>query len=297
MKKALRKLAVWVERKAMRLSPELGVKLRYFRYFGKRLDLKDPKTFAEKIQWMKLHDRDARIVEYADKYLVREHIRKTVGEEYLIPMPYVWDRAEDVDFDVLPDSFVLKPNNSSGRVLICKDKKTLDIEKARRTLKAWEQENLTLVTGEWVYEKIPFKIVCEQFLEDEIVDYKMYFADGRFICTQIIAGRSQGSKAFAYMDDQWQLLDIRRKNGNAVTQVPEKPRDYEQMLAVAEQLAQGFTFIRVDLYYVAGRIYFGELSFYPNNGFICYETKEMDDFFASRVKLPQEKQAGEHSGT
>lgn len=286
MKKMLKKLVVGMERKVMQKSPSLAIRMRYFRLFGKGLNLKKPKTLAEKIQWLKLHHQDPLLVKLADKYQVREHIEKTVGAAYLIPMPFVWDHAEDVDFSVLPESFVLKPNNSSGRVLICKNKQELDVEAARKTLQAWEKENLTKITGEWIYEKIPFKIVCEEFLEDEILDYKMYYGGGQFICTQVIGGRAKGSKTFGYMDENWQLLPIRRKGALAMTEAPEKPAAYEEMLAIGKKLAEGFVFIRVDLYYVAGKVYFGELSFYPNNGFIAYETPEMDDYFSSKITLP-----------
>lgn len=287
MKKLLKKLVVKTERGIMRIAPALAVRLRYFRLFGKWLDLKNPNTLAEKIQWMKLYHQDPQLVALADKYQVREHIKKTVGDQYLIPMPFVWDKPEQVDFDVLPDSFVLKPNNSSGRVLICQDKSKLDRQAARKTMELWEKENLTRITGEWIYEKIPFKIVCEEFLEDKIVDYKMYYGGGQFICTQVIGGRSEGNKTFGYMDENWQLLPIQRKGVPAMTEAPEKPEAYGEMLEIAGKLAQGFPFIRVDLYYVAGRVYFGELSFYPNNGFIAYKTEEMDDYFASKITLPK----------
>lgn len=276
--------AYW--RGVLRRSPQSYIERRYFKLFGKEINLENPTTFAEKIQWLKCNDRDARIVKYADKYLVREFVADTIGQEYLIPLVAAYDRAEDVRYEELPERFVLKPNNSSGRVLICTDKTKLNKKDVFKTLKKWEKENLTHITGEWVYEKIPYKLVCEEFLEDKIVDYKMYFADGEFICTQIITGRSEDRKAFAYMNEKWELLNIRRKGAGVVETAPPKPEKYEDMLRIAQKLAQGFTFIRVDLYYVNGQVYFGELSFYPNNGFVRYETEEMDAFFASKVKLP-----------
>lgn len=287
MKKLIKNLVVKTERGVMRLSPKLGIKMRYYRLFRKGLNLKRPQTLAEKIQWLKLNYQQDRFVVLADKYQVREYIEKAIGAKYLIPMPFVWDHAQDVDFSLLPESFVLKPNNSSGRVLICRNKAELDLQKARKTLQAWEKENLTKITGEWIYEKIPFKIVCEEFLEDKIVDYKMYYGDGKFICTQVIGGRSEGNKTFGYMDENWQLLPIRRKGVPAMTEAPVKPEAYEEMLEIGKKLAEGFPFIRVDLYYVAGKVYFGELSFYPNNGFIAYETAEMDAYFASKITLPE----------
>ena len=147
---------------------------------------------------------------------------------------------------------------------------------------------MTKMTGEWVYEKIPYKLICEEFLEDGITDYKMYFADGKFICTQVIAGRSAGHKQLGYFDENWNLLNIKRYGLDKLQQPIEKPKRYEEMLEIATKLARDFIFIRVDLYYVNDKVYFGELSFYPNNGFVRYETEEMDKFFASRVHLPVE---------
>lgn len=262
------------------------VKYRYKLLTGQRIDLEKPKTFSEKIQWLKLYEHKPEIVLYADKYAVREHIKNTVGEKYLIPLIASWDRASEIDFDALPQSFVIKPNNSSGRVLICKDKSQLDYARAYETVKKWENENFTKQTGEWFYEKIPYKIVCEEFLEDDIIDYKLYFGDGKFICTQIIAGRHSGKKTFTYYDEGWNKLPIVRYGTPASDEVQEMPEKYAEMIEIGEKLAVGFRFIRVDLYYVKGNVYFGELSFYPNNGFVRYQTDEMDRFFASKITLP-----------
>lgn len=276
-------------RNLLKRSPMLYIRRRYKSLFGEEINLDTPARFAEKIQWLKCNDRDQRIVQYADKYMVRKFIADTIGDEYLIPMIGSWDRAGELCYEDLPNAFVLKPNNSSGRVLICRDKSKLRKEDVFKIIEKWERENLTEITGEWMYERIPYKLICEEYLEDEIVDYKIYFAGGEFICTQVIAGRSSGEKQFGYFDEQWDLLDIKRKGIPQLSKPLVKPHEYETMLCIARKLAQDFAFIRVDLYNVNGRIYFGELSFYPNNGFVQYETDEMDDFFASRIKLPLKK--------
>ena len=285
----VRQIRMTYRQAQVKRSPIMFIRRQYKKLFGTEIDLENPTTFAEKIQWLKCYDRDPRIVRYADKYLVREFIRETIGEEYLVPLLFAYDRTENMRYEELPERFVLKPNNSSGRVLICKDKARLDKQEVYRTLKRWEKENLTNLTGEWVYEKIPYKLLCEEFLEDDIVDYKFYFADGEFICTQAIAGRAEKKKKFGYFDADWRLLDIKRKGVDKLEEPLEKPEKYEEMLGLATKLAQGFTFIRVDLYSVGSRIFFGELSFYPNNGFVRYETEEMDRFFATKIKLPQKE--------
>lgn len=274
------------------ISQKLYIKRQYKKLFNKKINLKNPTTFAEKIQWLKLNDHNEKIILYADKFKVREHVKNMIGEEYLIPMFGVWDCSEEIDFDELPDSFVLKPNNSSGHVLICENKSKLDWKSAFNTMKKWDKENLTKVTGEWVYEKIPYKIVGEELLSGDIKDYKLYFADGKFICTQVISERRTGRKVFHYYDENWNLLNIFRYNFPKPSKPIEKPAKYEEMIKIATTLSEKFNFIRVDLYYVDDKIYFGELSFYPSNGFVCYETDEMDRFFSEKINLPL-KQRGE----
>lgn len=290
MKKILLKIYLYFmsvqNRRAIKRGSLYYINYRYKQLFGRNINLQCPKTFCEKIQWLKLYDHNPKIVEYADKYKVREHVEKQIGDKYLIPMIAVWDTADEIDFASLPKSFVIKPNNSSGRVLICKDKEMLDCNTAYQEIKKWETENLTKLTGEWFYEKIPFKIVCEEFLEDDISDYKLYFANGKFICTQLIAGRHSHNKTYTYYDANWNCMDIVRYGTPKATEIQEKPKYYEEMLQVAAKLAGDFNFMRVDLYYVNDKIYFGELSFYPNNGFVRYQTEEMDEFFASKINLP-----------
>lgn len=274
------------KRMLLRMGQIFYIKSAYRTLFGEEICLNPPRTFAEKIQWLKLYDHNPKIIEYADKFAVREHVKNVVGEKYLIPLIATWDTASEVNFDELPNSFVIKPNNSSGKVLICKDKTQLDCNVAYKTIKKWQKENLTKQTGEWFYEKIPYKIVCEEFLEDDISDYKMYFANGEFICTQVIAGRHSHNKTYTYYDQNWQLLPIVRYGMPRASELQEKPEKYTEMLEVAKKLAEDFNFMRVDLYYVNNNIYFGELSFYPNNGFIRYQTNEMDEFFSSKLVLP-----------
>ena len=273
---------------ALKRSQKCYIKRKYKKLFGERINLDRPSTFAEKIQWLKLNDHNEKIVLYADKFAVREHVKNVIGDEYLIPLLGVWESADEVDFSKLPESFVLKPNNSSGLVFICENKADLNIEETKKKIKKWEKSNLTKKTGEWFYEKIPYKLVCEKLLPGDVDDYKMYFADGKFICTQVISERRSGKKVFHYYDENWALLDICRYGMQRPKKISEKPAKYDEMIKIATKLAEKFNFMRVDLYYIEGKIYFGELSFYPNNGFVRYETVEMDRFFSEKIKLPME---------
>lgn len=269
----------------LRLNPAGYISRRYKKLFNKKINLNNPSTFSEKLQWLKLNDHNEKIILYADKIAVREHVKSVIGEKYLIPMINCWEKVEDIDLEQLPEAFVIKPNNSSGEVIICKNKKDIDIKSFYKTLKRWSKDNLTKRTGEWFYEKIPFGIICEKLLADDISDYKLYFADGEFLCTQVISGRSSNNKRFQYYDENWNLLNIVRHNMPDPGEPVEKPLKYDEMLTISKKLAEDFNFMRVDLYYVDNEIYFGELSFYPNNGFIRYKTDEMDEFFSSKIKL------------
>ena len=277
----------WLKKRILlQMGQIFYIRSAYKNLFGEEISLNPPRNFAEKIQWLKLYDHNPKIIEYADKFAVREHVKNLVGENYLIPLIAVWSTVSEIDFDLLPDSFVIKPNNSSGRVLICKDKKLLDRKVAYRIIEKWQKENLTKETGEWFYEKIPYKIICEKFLADDISDYKLYFAGGKFICTQVIAGRHSHNKTYTYYDENWNLLPIVRYGMPRTSELQTMPQKYKEMIELAKKLAADFNFMRVDLYYENDNIYFGELSFYPNNGFVRYQTDEMDEFFSSKLILP-----------
>ncbi len=274
------------------MSDKKYLKMTYRAMMGKKLDLDNPKTFNEKLQWLKLYYRPDIYTVYADKYAVREHIKETLGEEYLIPLLGVWEHPEDIDFDALPESFVLKCNHNSGKgMCICKDKNKLDRDKTLLELRQGINENYYLINREWPYKNINRRIIAEKFMVDEsggFIDYKFFCFNGVCDCVMVCLDRHLGDTKFYFFDKEWKLkrLNIRGKNA------PEdftlrKPPCMDKMFEIAEKLSENMPFVRVDLYECMGQIYFGELTFFPDSGFDPNLLPETDKYFGSLIKLPQ----------
>ncbi len=242
-------------------------------YMGKELDLENPKTFNEKLQWLKLYDRKPEYITMADKYKVREYISEKLGGEYLIPLIGAWDDPDEIDFDALPDKFVLKCNHNSGLgMCICTDKTKLNIEKVRNELRKGISENYYLKNREWPYKDVPRKIIAEKFMIDddtgELRDYKFFCFDGKVDCVMVCMERMTGDTKFYFFNSDWELLrlNIRGKNAPEGFTLP-KPSNMDEMFDIAAKLSRGLPFSRIDLYSVNGKTYFGEITFFPDSGF------------------------------
>ena len=247
------------------------VKRIYRAVFGKEPDLEDPKTFSEKLQWLKLNHRRAEHTMMADKFAVREYIEKKLGQEYLIPLLGVWDDPEQIDFDALPDQFVLKCNHNSGLgMYICKDKSKMNVKKVKKELKKGMAQDYYLTAREWPYKNIKRKIICEKFMTDgsdePIKDYKFFCFNGE-PKIMYVSNDLSSSPTTDFFDMDFNRLDLRMKDPNSDI-APEKPALFEEMKRCARILCQGHPFLRVDMYCVNGRIYFGELTFFHNSGFV-----------------------------
>ena len=273
------------------LSDKQFLKLKYKIHMDKKLNLKNPQTFNEKLQWLKLNDRKPEYTKMVDKYAVREYISKKIGEEYLIPLLGVWDNVEDIDFDKLPNQFVLKCNHDSGGLVICRDKASLDIEQAKKTLSNSMKRNFYKITREWPYKNVKKKIVAEDFMEDKngaFIDYKFFCFNGNVHSVMICMDRHLGDTKFYFFDREWKLLklNIRGKNAPEGFTV-EKPECIEKMFQIAEELSSGIPFSRVDMYECDGKIYFGEITFYPASGFDANLLTETDIMFGDLINLEE----------
>lgn len=264
------------------LPDKIYIQLMFRSQVGTHLDLNAPKTFNEKLQWLKLYDRRPEYTIFVDKYRVREHIAKTIGNQYLIPLLGVWEDPEDIDFDSLPEQFVLKCNHNSGTgMCICKDKSKLDIAKVKAELKKGLRENYYLHGREWPYKDVPRRIIAEKYLKDSentdgLTDYKIYCFNGRAKMVMIASDRfSEAQTRFDYFDKDYHWLDLEWGNPRSV-EPPPKPALYEKMWEVAEILSAGFPQIRVDLYVCNGNIYFGELTFFDGSGMEKFKQEDWD---------------------
>lgn len=275
-------------------SDSLFVSAMYKLYTGEKLNLRNPKTFNEKTQWLKVYDHNPLYHDLVDKYEVKKYVEKVLGGEYIIPTIGVWDSFDDIDFDLLPKKFVLKSTNGGGStgVVICSDKASFDISDAKRKLEASMSYDIYRNMGEWVYKNIKPKIIAEEFLElpngKSLNDYKFWCFNGSPKVLFYASERFNDEKRppyFDYYDMELNRLPLRsRGHQNSPIDLEIFP-EFEQMKKIAEKLAGNIPFVRVDLYNVAGKILFGEMTFYHDSGFVPFDPKSWDVEFGSWLDI------------
>lgn len=254
----------------MLISDSMYTRLKFRRNLKRWPDLKNPKTFNEKLCWLKLHHRDALMSVMVDKCDAKKYVAGIIGEEYIIPTYGVWERVEDIDFDKLPDRFVMKGTHDSGRVIVCSDKNQLDKEDALNEMQRSLDRDFYAITREWPYKNVPRRIIAEKFLRQSdggLTDYKFFCFDGHVDSVMVCLDRHIGDTKFYFFDRDWNFLRL-NKRGIAAPDgfsLP-KPEGLERMFEIASELSKGQPFLRVDLYNIDGKIYFGELTFYPDGG-------------------------------
>ena len=270
-----------------RMPPKTAHKILYYYTFKKRLNLKNPQNFNEKLQYLIVNEYDEVQTRLADKYLLHKYIDEK-GYNELLPKLYgVYDNADEINFDELPNKFVLKTNHGSGEIFVCKNKNKFDIEKTKEKLNKSLKTNFAKQSLEYHYAKIKPKIICEQYLEDgknELpIDYKFYCFNGKADCILICSNRSEKLK-LDYYDLNWSKKDYSTKEYKSGKDF-EKPKNLEKMIEIAEKLSKEFKFVRVDLYNINGKIYLGELTFTPAAGLIKYNTDEALNRWGKMLKL------------
>lgn len=266
------------------------LKLQYRIKTGRKLNLKNPKRYTEKIQWYKLNYRTPLMTKCADKYTVREYV-ESKGLGYILNELYgVYDSVDEIDFDKLPNKFVLKTTNDSNTNIFCKDKKSSDLEKIRENVnKNMKERSQIPLAREWAYNKSKRKIICERLLEDPktknngINDYKFLCFNGNpeFIVYDV--DRYVGHKRNFY-DTDWKYLNISSDCPN-FGDIVERPEKLKEMLEIAKILSEDFPAIRVDLYCIQDKIYFGELTFYPWSGYVKFEPDKFDFVLGDKFKI------------
>lgn len=260
------------------------LKLLYRSQMGKKLDLENPKTFNEKLQWLKIYDRKPEYVQMVDKYEAKKYVAERIGEKYIIPTLGVWDRFEDIDFDALPDQFVLKCTHDSGGLVICRDKTNLDKAAAKEKIEQSLRKNYYHRCREWPYKDVQPRILAEQYMEETtagcvegLTDYKFYCFDGEPRFLYVSKGLEDHSTArISFLELDWSFSPFVRSDYKPFDELPAKPKNYEAMLDVAKKLSSGIAFLRVDLYEIAGKIYFSELTFSPCGGMIPFGPESWD---------------------
>lgn len=276
-----------------RLPDEVFLQKLLKEKYGKNADIKNPVTFNEKMQWLKLHDRNPLYVRMVDKYLVREHVAGVIGEEHLIPLLGVWENADDIDFNLLPEQFVLKCNHNSGKgAYICKDKKTLDEKRVRINLKKGLREDYYMAVGrEWPYKGVPRRIIAEKYISDEsddgLKDYKFFTFSGQVHYIEVIYNKD--TKPYcSFYTKAWKYVPISMSYPTNKKHWIKKPDCLEEMIETAEKLAASIgapAFLRVDLYNIDNLVYFGEFTFYHNSGGDRIHPEDYDKKLGDLIKL------------
>lgn len=269
-------------------TDEAEISKRYRRRMGRELDLRDPQTFTEKIQWLILRWRDPNCMTFADKYAVRAFVEERIGKEFLIPLVGVYDTVRSLDPDALPESFIIKATHGSGWNMIVRDKAAWDYKRARPILRQWIRRNYYAGTREWQYRDIPPRLVVEELLLDASgdipCDFKLHCFGGAPVFIQVDHDRFKDHSRSFY-DEHWQRLPFALKYKKADFDLP-RPRRLEKMLDLARRLSGSWPYVRVDLYCVAERIYFGELTFTPDAGMGMFSPKEWDRRWGDLLILP-----------
>ena len=272
------------------------VKDRFRTEMGRELDLENPVTYTEKLQWLKIYDHRPEYTTMVDKYEVKKYVADKIGAEYVIPMLGAWDRAEDIDFDALPDRFVLKVSHDSGGLVICKDKSKLDIPAVIRKFRPLMKRNYYYGTREWPYKNVKPRIIAESYMEDsrcgELRDYKFFTFGGEPKVLYIAQGRGRGEPTVAdFFDMEFNHLPFTIDHDMA-PELPQKPACFEEMKRLAAVLSQGTPQLRVDFYEVDGKVYFGEMTFFHCSGMEAFHPEQWDRVFGDWVTLPPKRTEG-----
>ena len=267
------------------IPDDVFIKVMFEKKLGYAPDLENPKTFNEKLQWLKLHDRRTEYTVMADKYATRRLIADKAGEEFLVPILGVWDGFDDIDFDALPSQFVLKCSHDSGGTMICKDKKRFDMTQASTFFEKKLGINYYYQSREWPYKNIVPRIMAEEYLGDNIIDYKLLCFNGMVKCSFTCSERQTGLKV-TFFDNDWKRMPFERKYPASDADIP-RPQRFEEMKLMAQKLAKAIPFLRVDFYCIDDRIYTGELTLYPGNGTEGFTPFEYDEILGSWLSLPE----------
>lgn len=283
---------VWEACSRFIISDKLYLKVYYYLHTGERLNLNNPTTFNEKTQWLKLHNTHPICTQMADKYGVRQIIKDSIGEKYLIPLLGVWDSFNDIDFDSLPRKFVLKTNHDSGTVIICRDKEKLDKNTAKAKLSKSLKHNYFWAGREHPYKNIKPKIIAEEFMENNgeegLSDYKFFCFNGKpeilFFASDRFDKKDDGVK-FDYYDMELRHLPIKSKGHKNKNLAIPHTEQFDEMKTLAAKLSAGFPFLRVDFYIINNKVYFGELTFHHDGGVVPFIPKEWDYILGKKIDL------------
>ena len=285
----MRRFLLSIVRKLNFLFPDkLYLQICFYLEMGKKLDLKNPKTMNEKLQWLKLYNRKPEYTTMVDKILVKDYVAKIIGKDYIVPLLGVWDTPDQIDFDALPSQFVLKTNHSGGNtgVVIVKDKSKIDRESIKEKLQISLKSDIYARYREWPYKNVERKVFAEAYLGDDLADYKFYCYNGYADAVMICVDRQIGDPKFYFFDKEWTLKRYNKRGKEAPADFTLPKLDgVDKMFELASVLSKDIPYARVDFYNINGHIYFGEITFFPASGFDTNRLPESDLLFGQMIKL------------
>ena len=279
--------------RVINLKDEMYLQLQYQKILGKKMNLKQPKTFNEKLQWLKLYDRNSEYTKMVDKYEVKKYVANIIGEEYIIPTLGIYDSVEKIDFEKLPNKFVIKCTHDSGSTIICKDKNVFDVEKAKKEINRALKVNYYYFGREWPYKNVKPRIIIEKYMVDEseteLKDYKIFNFNGVSKIIQVDFGRFKEHKRNLY-DTNWNYIkELSIQYPTDPNTIIKKPENLEKMIELAQRLSQGIPHLRTDFYSINEKIYFGELTFYHGSGFEKFNTETWNKKLGDWIDLSNVK--------
>lgn len=272
------------------VSDETYIKIKWKKWMDYKLNLDNPRTFNEKLQWIKLNDHNPLYTELVDKYRVKQYVTEKVGSEYVIPLLGQWDSVDKIEWEKLPNQFVIKCSHDSGSTVLCKDKSALDIDTAKKKLESSLKRNYYWESREWPYKNVKPRIFAEAYMEDEfgeLRDYKWFCFDGEPKAMFVASDRQKNDEEtkFDFYDENFNHLPITNGHPNSSTFI-EKPKGFDIMKELASKLSKGLPEVRMDFYDVNGKVYFGEFTFFHWGGLMPFEPREWDLKFGDWIKLP-----------
>ncbi len=279
------------EMNIIRLNDRHFLSMKYKKVMKRKLNLDNPETLNEKLQWLKLYDRNPEYTKMVDKYEVKQYVANLIGEEYIIPTIGIYDKFEDIDFNKLPNQFVMKCTHDSGSTIICKNKEEFDKTEAKKKINKALRKNFYYSFREWPYKNVKPRIIIEKYMCNndgtDILDYKFYCFHGISEYVLTCTDRQNGNTKYYYYDKNWNFKRNMTNDGMKADKNfnIEKPKNIDKMFEVANKLSNKMKFIRVDLYDINGKIYFGELTLFPSGGFDKNRRKETDEIMSSKLKL------------
>lgn len=274
------------------MSDKKYLEVSYRISMRKKLNLDNPETFTEKLQWLKLYDRKPEYTLMVDKFEAKEYVRRTIGDGYIIPTLGIWDEFDDIDFGKLPSQFVLKCTHDSGGLVICRDKSKFNISRAKRIIQRCMRNNYYWGSREWPYKNVKPRIIAEKYMEDkntgELRDYKFFAFNGVVKALFVASDRQKKDEEtkFDFFDENYNHLPLTNGHPNSI-ELPPRPDNFEKMKAIASMLSKGIPHVRVDLYEVNGEIFFGELTFSHWSGMTPFNPEKWDYEFGKWIDLPR----------